>query len=169
MKQKNKNIFLLSGFVMAFVIAYQLAFLPTITSKKDLEILYQKSKEFENFETDSSTLNQREKFVDSVLKKHEFKNISIQNSLLEFLNTESKNNSFSIVNFNEPHTVNEDNIIITSFQFSLMGCFEELQQIIYKIEQNYNFGQISHVNFEKKRDYRKNRDYLECFVIIEAE
>lgn len=168
MTQKTKNIVLILGFFLSLVIAYQLAFSETIALRSEVHSLRERSISFENLATLSATLHQREKFADSVLKNNNVKNISIQNNLLQFLNQESTSKGFAISSFDEPHSILENNVNTTSYQFTIRGNFNDLLDVIYKLEQDFNFGKIAHLNFEKKRDYRKRKDYLECSVVIES-
>jgi len=168
MKQSNKNKLLILGFFLAILIAYQLAFSKTFEIKSELATLEKQSISFENMARLSATINEREKFVDSILKKNNIKNTSIQNNLLELLNKQSLEKGFTISKFVEPHIVSKENITTTSFQFTLKGNFKNLLEVIYQLEQNYNYGKIVHINFEKKRDYRKRKDELFCFVLLES-
>ncbi len=167
MIQKNKNRILILGFILALFTCYHLAFSKTIETKKQLNSLINQSVNFKNITKLSTNLYHREKYVDSVLKKNNFKNLSIQNNLLEFLNEQSQVNKFLITAFLEPHNFTLDNATITSYQFTLKGNFNNLLGVIYSLEQNYNFGKIKHINFEKKRDYRKRKEELLCFVVLE--
>ncbi len=168
MTQKNKNILLIVGFALCLIIAYQLAFSKTIAIRKEVSNLKAQTASFQRFGDVSFNLGQRKKFVDSVLDKNKFKSISVQNNMLEFLNQESTNEGFKIISFTEPHKVEENESMITSYQFTIRGNFDDLVRVIYKIEQEYSFGEVSHINFEKKYDYRKRKKYLECSVIIKS-
>jgi len=150
------------------LVAYRLAFSETITVRSEVQALRDQSISFENLASLSTTLNQREKFAYSVLKNNNVKNLSIQNNLLQFLNKESTNKGFNIKGFQEPHRVIENEVNTTSYQFTIQGGFNDLIAVVYELEQNFNYGKIAHLNFEKKRDYRKRKDYLECFVIVES-
>lgn len=167
MIQKNKNRLLIAGFIFALFACYHLAFSKTIGLKQELSLLKKESISYKNSSSLSANLYQREKYVDSVLKKNNFKSVSIQNNLLEFLNQQSLKNTFLITNFIQPHNFTQNNVTITSYQFTLKGDFKSLLGVIHSLEQDYNFGKIVHINFEKKRDYRKRKDELECFVVIE--
>ena len=168
MKQITKNKLLILGFFLAVVIAYQLAFLKTVKIRGELVSLEEQSILFKNTEQLLSSIKGREKFVDSILKKNNIKNTSIQNNLLELLNEQSLKKGFSINNFIEPHIVSNENTTTTSFQFTLKGNFVNLLRVIYQLEQNYNYGKIIHIDFKKKYNYRSRKDELFCFVLLEC-
>ena len=168
MAPRTKNILLIIGFCLAMAIAYNLAFSKTIALKNRTSELETKSNSLGNSAIISANLEQRERFVDSILRLNNMKGNSVQNSLLEFLNTRSGSGKFTISDFNEPHTFSENGATTTSYRFTLEGNYNGIEQVLYSLEQEYSFGRIAHVHFEKKKDYRKGRDYLECFVIVES-
>lgn len=168
MSQENKNILLIIGFVMMLIIAYKMAFSRTIAVKKEVQAMEAQVVNSNNLMALTSNLNHREKFVDSVLQNNNIKNLSTQNNLLSFLNQAAQKEAFIITSFNEPHLYSEDNIQNSSFQFILQGNFNEIEKIIYMLEQEHNFGKIVHLKYEKKRDYRKAKDYLQCFIVLES-
>ncbi len=168
MTQRNKNILLCVGFLLVMIIAYQFSFSKTFDLKSEITKLKEANIDSENLAQLSANLAQREHFADSLLKKNNIKNISIQNNILEFLNRESEARNVSITQFLEPHVFIQNDVKVTSYRFTLKGSFKEIEAMLYQLEQDYNFGKISQVHFEKKRDYRRGRDYLECFVMIES-
>ncbi|HNP66315.1 MAG TPA: hypothetical protein PKH16_00285 [Aequorivita sp.] len=127
-----------------------------------------KTKSLGNTASIATNLEKREQFVDSILSLNNMKGNSVQNNLLDFLNSKSESGDFIISDFNEPHTFSQDGATITSYRLTLEGSYDEIEQVLYSLEQEYNFGKISHVHFEKKKDYRRGKDYLECFVIVES-
>ena len=168
MTPRTKNIILIIGFCLSMAIAYNLAFSKTIALNKRVNVLESKTESLEGSALVAVNLEQRELFVDSILSLKNMKGNSVQNNLLEFLNTKSETEGFTISDFNEPHTFSENGATTTSYQFSLEGSYDAIEQVLYNLEQEYNFGRIAHIHFEKKRDYRKGKDYLECFVIVES-
>lgn len=168
MSQKSKNILLILGFVVMLIIAYQMAFSRTIAVKNEVKAMEAQLTSSNNLMAQISNLNHREKFVDSVLQNNNIKNLSTQNNLLSFLNQEAQKDAFIITSFNEPHIYLENNMQKSSFQFILQGNFNEIEKIIYMLEQEHNFGKIVHLKYEKKRDYRKAKDYLQCFIVLES-
>lgn len=168
MNPRTKNIILVIGFILSAAIAYNLAFSKTFALRDRINELEMKTKSLGNTAIVAANLEQRERFVDSVLSLNNMKGNSVQNNLLEFLNSKSESGGFTISDFSEPHTFSQDGATITSYRFTLVGSYDEIEQVLYSLEQEYNFGQITHVHFEKKKDYRKGKDYLECFVIVES-
>lgn len=168
MDPRTKNILLIIGFCLAMVLSYKLAFSKTFALKERINILEMKTKSLGNTAIIAANLEQREKFVDSILSLNNMKGNSVQNNLLEFLNSKSDSEGFTISDFNEPHTFSQDGATITSYRFTLKGSYDDIEQVLYSLEQEYNFGQIAHVHFEKEKDYRKGKNYLECFVIVES-
>ena len=168
MTQRNKNILLIIGFLLLLLVAYQFAFSKTFHLKSEIASLKQQNVNIENLARLSTNLSQRNKFADSILAENNIKNIYVQNSLLEFLNNESSKKGFSIEEFFEPHISNKNEVKVTSYRFTLKGSFDDLQQILYQVEQEYSFGEVKNVNLERKRDFRQGKDYLVCSVIIES-
>lgn len=168
MNPRTKNILLITGFLLSLALAYNLAFSKTFALKKRINIMDEKTSSLEGSTLVPVNLEQRERFVDSILSFNKMKGNSVQNNLLELLNTKSESGNFTISDFKEPHTFSENGASTTSYQFTLAGNYDEIEQVIYSLEQEYNFGRIGHVHFEKKKDFRKGKDFLECFVILES-
>lgn len=168
MAPRTKNILLIIGFCLAMTIAYNMAFSKTAALKNRINILETRTNSLESSVLITVNLEQRERFVDSILSLNNMQGNSVQNNLLEFLNNKSGSGNFTISDFNEPHTFSENGATTTSYQFTLEGNYNGIEQVLYSLEQEYNFGRIAHVHFEKKKDYRKGKDYLECFVIVES-
>ena len=168
MTQRTKNIILIIGFVLLLIVSYLFAISETLDTRSQVIELEKEATNFSQLNSRSLSLKRQEKFLDSILVVNKIKNTSVQNNLLDLLNEESAKNGFSISSFNEPHVFKDDLSSITSYSFSLQGDFNDLSAVIYQLEQEYNLGRIVHVNFEKKRYYRRNKDYLECFVVLEG-
>lgn len=167
MTQKNKNRWLLAGFVLAMLLAYRLSIAKTMDAKKRIDAIEEEMMGFEDIGKLSATLHAKERYLDSILTKNNLKNNSVQNSLLDFLNAETSKGSVKIVNFLEPHTVSIDGVSVVSYQFTLQGGYREIESIVHKLEQETGYGKVSHVSFETKRDHRKRKNLLEATVIVE--
>ncbi len=72
-----------------------------------------------------------------------------------------------VVTFNNPHVFEMDNAMINTFSFTVNGSFSKITGLIYELEQHYKLGKIISVNFEKKKNYRRNTQYLECTVLLQ--
>jgi hypothetical protein len=168
MTQRNKNILLILGFIAVLFLCYQVSIKKTFALKTEITKLNDSISRYEYLSKESQNLKAKESYFDSILSTNNLKNISIQNNILEDLNTLSEKKGFSIIGFNEPHSISENGINISSYAFTVQGDFNDILELIYHFEQETNLGKISHVNFEKKKNYRRNSNYLECFIVIES-
>lgn len=168
MKQKTKNTILIIGFIMLAIISYKLSISKTLDLRSEIKTLENKAQLSKNSPQTLQNISARERFADSVLNSNKLKNSSIQSSLLNFLNNETSKEGLEIVNFLEPHKPLDTISKKQSFQFSLRGSYQDIEKVIYKLENNYVLGFISHLYFEKKYDYKRNKSYLECNIILET-
>ena len=92
---------------------------------------------------------------------------SFQNELLKQLTNLSIKNNLKIVDFKEPHISFDDKVQTLSYIFSLEGSFNGILLSINSIENNPSLGSVEHISFIKKKDYKKNTDYLVAEVILQ--
>lgn len=168
MTNKTKNIALVVGFIMAFVVCYQLAFSKTFELKTQYEMLSKEADLFDNVPKQLSLLKQKEHYYDSLLTRYQLKGSSIQNNLLNTLNSFANNNSLKIIDFLEPHLVVQNGLTFKTYQFTLEGDYNSILKLIYNLEQQTKFGEIINLHFEKKKNFKTGKDYLQAIVLIKS-
>ncbi len=168
MNLKTKNILLIIGFLLMLVLCYQLAFSKTLTLKKEFRTLKQEVELLESIPKQLSLLKQKERYYDSVLTKYQLKGSSLQNSLLKTINTFSKNHNLKVIGFLEPHIINQNNLTIKTYQFTLEGDFNNILKLTYQLEQQTKFGEIINLHFEKKKNFRTGKFYLQAHVLLKS-
>lgn len=167
MKQQNKNILLIIGFLLLAFMAYRFSILKTLEVRKQLTEIKTQIEDKTSLVTNYQSLVTKEIYLDSLIGNEKSQN-SLQNELLEVLNTGSRELNFKIMAFNEPHKyVYEDKTETTSLQFILEGPYDGIEKMLYNLENNYSFGTLSHIKFEKKKDFRLNKVFLQCKVLIQ--
>ena len=92
---------------------------------------------------------------------------SVQNSLIQFIDEQMVDESAKITEFKKPHRVANLDQQSFTYQFKLKGSFSELLKTIYALEQDGNFGEVIHMDFEKKRNFRTQKERLEATVFIQ--
>ena len=169
MKQSTKNILLIAGFSLILAVAYQYSFSKTFEVKRELNNLRTLVKQNSGSLQNINSLEEKEKYLESVIQENRIGYTSLQNRLLQVLNNHSKENSFKIVSFKEPHvTISQsDEEKNTSFQFALEGEYKALEKILFILETEHNFGSLSHLSFERKKDYRMSKSFLQCSVVVQ--
>lgn len=169
MKQSTKNVLLIAGFFLILVVAYQYSFSKTLEIKRELDELNMQVAQNSGSVPNINSLKGKEIYLDSIIAKNRTEDTSLQNSLLKALNEHSELWSYKIISFKEPHVQIAENgqNKITSFQFVLQGEYKNLEEILYKLENDYSFGSLSNINLERKKDYRLNKNFLQCDILIQ--
>lgn len=168
MTNKTKNILITIGFVVALLICYQLAFSKTLNLRNNYSQLRKEKSIYSNIPKTLSNLRQKEKYYDSLQIKYQLNGGSIQNTLLKNINEYSNANNLKIVSFFEPHVVVQNDLTIKSYQFSIEGDYNSIIKLIYKIEQETKFGEIENVFFEKKKNFKTGKDYLQVQILLKS-
>ncbi len=166
MIKKYKNILLVVGFILSLFICYEFAFSKTLELKKQKEKLLQEEAIFKNIPKQFSLLKQKERYYDSILTKYQLKESSLQNNLLKTLNRYAEENNLDITSFIEPHQYEQDNLITKSYSFTIQGDYNSILKLIHHLEQKTRFGEIINLRLAKKRDFKKNSNYLQAEVLL---
>ncbi|WP_036384441.1 hypothetical protein [Muricauda sp. MAR_2010_75] len=167
MKLSNKNKILLGGFVVLLLFSYHLAIKKTLLLRSDYLSNMEKHELVQNLPMELSALSQKDKQLDAQFRELDLGSSNFQNDLLKFLNENASSNEVKMVQFNAPHTIESNNTNIKTYIFVLEGSFSEILKVVHAIESRGNFGAISHMGFEKKRDYRSGRSSLQSTVHLQ--
>jgi Tfp pilus assembly protein PilO len=166
MTNKNKNILLLFGFFLVLIVCYKLALSKTFEQRDKYENLQQEVILFKNAPLQLTNLKQKNVYFDSILTKNKLAGSSIQNNLLKVLNANAAANSLEIINFLEPHIFEKNELKIKTYEFTVEGAYANIINLIYQLEQKTRFGEIIHVSFEKKKNFRTGTSYLQARILI---
>lgn len=160
MKDKQKNIALVVGFLLLLIISYLFSIQKTFDLKSRLTSLQKEKELVVNASERIFYLQQENQYLDAILKQ---KDLSIENSfqqtLLKKLNVFSKTTPIEIISFLEPHTFKEKSAMLMTYSFEIKGNFSALLQLTNNLERD-QLGAIISVHFEKKKNYRKNKQEL---------
>ena len=168
MSNKNKNILLIIGFILFIILCYNLAISKTIAQKKQYFNLKQQELLFKNAPKQLSLLRQKEVYYDSLLAKYQLDGSSIQNNLLRTINLFVEENNLKIINFLEPHRISKNELIINTYEFTVEGDYNSINNLIYQLEQKTKFGEVIYLHFEKKKSFRTGRHYLQARVLVRS-
>ncbi|WP_298341110.1 hypothetical protein [uncultured Algibacter sp.] len=168
MTKKTKNILLVIGFISTLFLCYKLAISKTLSLKKEFNNLALQETLFENAPKQVSLLKQKEEYYNKVLDKYQLNGSSVQNNLLKTINRYSDSTNLKVVNFLEPHIIIKNDLKINTYQFTLEGDFNAILKLIYKLEQKTKFGEIINLHFEKKKNFRSGKSYLQASVLLKS-
>ena len=168
MTQKNKNIVLIGVFIILVVLSYKYAISNTLQLKQEYKTLKQDAIAFNNMPLQLSSLKKKENYLDSLLNKYQLDEGSIQNSMLKTINTYAESKSLKVIDFIEPHSLVQNDITVKTYQFTLEGDYNSIISLIHQMEQNTKYGEIINLNFQKKKNYRTGRYFLQLQVLLKS-
>jgi hypothetical protein len=164
----KKNILLILGFIFALLICYKLAISKTVSQSQEFERLKQQQILFENAPEKLTLLKKKEIYYDSILNKFELNGSSLQNNLLKTINTFASDKSLKVVSFLEPHSILKDGLTVKTYEFVVEGDFNHINTLIYQLEQKTKFGEVVNLHFEKKKNYKTGKSYLQASVLLQS-
>ncbi len=169
MEQRTKNILLIAGLLCVLFIAYQYGFAKTFAVSRELNDLENQKEEYQSAPLQLAALTKKEQQLDAVLAKNNVEGSSLQQNLLKTLNTLSDTTNVKVVAFEEPHQFIDEatNKRTTTYDFTLQGGYKGLLGIMHTLEQKYSFGNVVQVGFEKKKNFRTGKRYLQCRVLLQ--
>ncbi|MCH2197062.1 hypothetical protein [Kordia sp.] len=163
-----KNRLLVGGFVILLFLCYKFAISNTFSLKAEHSKLLKEQKIFENTPKQIALLKKKEQYYDSLLTKYKIGGTSLQNNLLNTVTTFSKNHDLKVVDFLEPHVYREKSLTVNTYWFSVEGHFNNILQLIYTLEQRTKYGEVISVSYEKKKNYRTGRSYLQARIMLQS-
>lgn len=167
MRLDNRNKMLVGGFILSLVVSYQLTFKKTLA----LRSAHLKNTELRERAKDMPrklvALRQREMQLDAQFRKLHLGSSNFQNELLRFLNEQGSEHSVKIIDFKAPHVIIEDNTTTRTYQFILEGSFTDILKVVHTLETQGSFGGISHMAFEKQKDPRQRKNYLQASLHLQ--
>ena len=169
MSLKQRNILFVFGFLFLIWIAYTFSFSKTIEASQSYTKLKHQDELFTSASQNLNSLHQQVEYYNFVLNNYQIsaKN-SFQNNLLNSLNEYSKTHKLKIINFKNPHQFHlNDNSIQETYIFTVESDFKSIVNLIYMLEQYHKFGEIVSANFEKKKDFKTNLEYLQCEIYLQ--
>ena len=160
MTNKQKNIALVVGFLLLFLISYIFSIQKTIDLKSKLTMLTKEQELMSDVGIQIFNMQQKNRHLDTVLQQKELSlNNSFQQVLFNKLNVFKKECSIEVITFNEPHQIIKNNTKLLTYSFKIKGNFIALLQLTNYIERQ-QLGTLTSVNFEKKKNYRRNKEEI---------
>ncbi len=169
MTQRNKNILLVTGLLLVLFFAYRYGYSKTFAISKEVTKLEHQKHAYQTAPAQLAALADKEKQLDEILQKNNVEGSSLQNNILKTLHTLSSEYGFVIVAFEKPHVFTQESSqkTTTTYNFTMQGDYKSLINVVYALEQKYSFGNVIMVDFEKKKNFRTRKNYLECNVLLQ--
>ncbi len=168
MSLKLKNRALVIGMVLLLWLGYVFSFSKVFEARKQYYLLVKEQAFISNVSQKLMLLKRQNVVYDSILaSKKIVSESSFQNTLLKTITVIADSSALKIISFNKPHVFKTDNSIISTYSFSLQGNFSKITELIYQLEQQSKLGEVISVQYQKKKNYRRNFYLLECTVFLQ--
>jgi len=166
MKLDKRNKYLLVGLIAMLFLSYKLAIYKTILVNKELNTNLAKKKSIDNLPKQLNLLIQKDKDLNLQLAI-DAERTTDQNNLLKLLSLETSKNKVKIIDFKAPHVIESGQGTIKTYMVELEGSYNNILKVANFLENKKPLGTISHLNFEKKKNHRTNRTYLQAKIFLE--
>ena len=168
MHLNKKNIVLLFGLILLLWISYIFSFSKSFEIRNKYRTLSKEKEILKSIPNQIIKLKKENIYLDSLLAKNKLSSeSSFQNNLLQHISSYAKENNLKIVSFNSPHIFYRNEGRMKTFSFSIKGNYTTITKLIYNLEQKNKFGKIISIDFERKKNYRLNRNYLVCEILLQ--
>jgi hypothetical protein len=168
MSNGQKQMVLGVGVILVLWLCYQLAFSKTLEQKAQYQQLQQQELVSQNAPKQLALYKQQEQYYDSLLTKYQIDGPSLQNNLLKAINSYADTNHLKVISFLEPHRFKTNNLMVNTYEFTIEGTYNNITGLIYQLEQKTKFGEVAHLHFEKKKNYRTGKQYLQARVLLRS-
>jgi hypothetical protein len=165
-KLNKKNRLLAVGVVLFGLLSYQLALKKTWSNFR----AYEKGKSLKNsgqsLPHKLGNLKAKEGRLDALLAEMNLNGGSQQSELLKLLNTEIAETEVRIEEFLSPHRKQVGEEVISTYRFTLKGDFKGILKVIHTLENSKGFGAVTHIDYQRVKNYRSGRSELLATVLI---
>lgn len=167
MKLDKRNKLLAGGLLLLLVLSYYLALDKTLVLRRTSQELSSEAAQFSDISGKLAVLQQKQRHYDSLLVQMNMDDSSLQNNLLKQLNRQAALHDIKVMDFNPAHTHESEGTRFDTYSFDLRGNYTDILKVLYDLEQKGNYGEIVHLAFEKKKDYRTRRYHLDAMVFVQ--
>lgn len=167
MKLDKRNKLLFAGIGILLFVSYQFAINKTLVLRKESKRLNSEVEKFKDIPHKLSLLNQKNAHYDSILGKMDLVDTSIQNNLLRTITQEGVKTNTQVMEFKQPHLYQVGDNSLYTYSFNLSGNYKNILRVVHMVEQKGNFGEIVHLDFQKKKNYKTNKYSLGATVFVQ--
>ncbi|HBL77423.1 MAG: hypothetical protein A2W90_21360 [Bacteroidetes bacterium GWF2_42_66] len=152
--------------VIVIFVAWKGAFVKTLTSYRQIE------KTESSIESSALTVSQKNRIqseieqFDLALGIHDT-NLPTEQTFDELISICGHIGDIRIVNFPDIHQVVVNNYKVTTIFAELEGAYSDLLKMVYQLERNEKTGRLVSVNFRKKKDHKKNKEFLSITLLLQ--
>jgi len=168
--EKNKKRFyiLIGGVVLLIILSYKFTISKTFALRKEYRSAKIDKGISMNVSKKLQVLHLKQSHYDSILSQFNLRETSMENNLLRSINTQSELLNVRLREFNSPHVVEDKSSRFSTYHFTLEGSFVNILRLLYEMEKDGVYGEITHLEFIKQKDFRSKKTLLTAKVFIQT-
>jgi len=148
-KQKNKVLLLI--FILLALASYKRSFVLSLLAKEEIKLQDDNLSKVNSSESNLQQLVYSISILDKTIGKSNLKPDKIQQEILNSLAILSNKYNVNLESIDETHIHKNVDFSILSNEVILEGRFNNLTQLIYDLELNFEFARLINVEFYKKK------------------
>ena len=148
---KQKNRVLLVIFILLMLASYKRSFILTFLALDEIE---QQKQNIEKVKTSSFEIKQLTQDIidlNQTIGKSNLQPDKVQQEILSIISFYSKKNSVNLESIEETHIYKNVDYSIYSNTLVLEGRFQDLLEVIYQLELNFEYARIINIELYKKK------------------
>jgi len=164
-KQKNKALLLI--FILLAFASYKRSFVLSILAKEEINQQKINLSKVNSSESNLQQLIYSTAILDKTIGKSNLKPDKIQQEILNSLAELSVKYNVSLESINETHTYKNIDFSILSNEVILEGGFNNITQLIYNLELNFEYARLINVEFYKKKILSTKKTKLYAKILFQ--
>jgi len=164
---KQKNKYLLIGFGLMLIVAYQLAISETVDNYKACAELEKKQQSIQQAPQDLKLLQAQLKGINHLIENGHRNVGGAHAALVNVISNYCDENTVTLREYPGTQETIQNDLVIETNVFEVQGPFIKLLNLVYLLEQKNRIGKIASVRFESHKDLATKQTMLTVKIYIQ--
>lgn len=164
---RQKNKYLLIGFLAVLLLSYLLAIRDTLSAYSEYGDLQQKEIRLGQAPQELRSLQVKLKGMNYLIDRKEQGKEGVHASLLNVITAYCDENGIMLREYPGSRENIQNDLVVETNIFEVQGPFVKLLSLVYILEQKHRIGKVASVKFQSKRDMQSRENILTVTIYIQ--
>ncbi len=162
---QRRYFILIAGTILLLILSYKLGFKRSLELRAECKNLSSRLVNIKDAPMRIKQLEEKKRSIENLIGKATYEK-DTRDVIVNYVSTYCEKEDVTLRQLHDIHISEEEDYRIETNRLTLEGDFHKLLQLLYHIENDYTFGQVSSVRFYKAKNIksRQNELLLEIFV-----